>query len=324
MSKVRFHPLFTCLMILLSLLPALFPVSIAANEERGNVTIHLSESADHRSSEGVTLSIVKAADINGEDKKLVPPFTKTRIDLNTLTTSTQLAEAADQFMKICMNESEVEKIGIKTDCQGNASISGLEDGIYLIYSDSIANYERIIPFLISMPSWNEKTNTCDRSLYIEPKHTSLPVLVIQKQDSNTKKNILNRDFSFSLYQDSTCEDKILENQADTQTGTVCFVFSYGTYYLKESKAPKGYLKSDETVKISYRSDGTFLLNDKPVKLNAENKADFIFYNESVSNSLNTSSNANTGVNGYLGFSLGICLIASGIILLLLARKNTIL
>ena len=87
----------------------------------------------------------------------------------------------------------------------------------------------------------------DLSLEIKEK----PVLVniqVNKIDANTKKLIKDKDFEFTLYKDPDCIYSIAS--ASSKDGSATFKsLRYGTYYIKETKAPLGYHLSDEVKKV---------------------------------------------------------------------------
>lgn len=80
-----------------------------------------------------------------------------------------------------------------------------------------------------------------------------PVLTdieVQKVDAQTKKVIRSKDFEFTMYSDVDCKNAITTVSADTNAGTATFKnLRYGTYYIKETKAPTGYLLSKEVKKV---------------------------------------------------------------------------
>ena len=78
---------------------------------------------------------------------------------------------------------------------------------------------------------------------------------VDKVDSITKKTILSKDFVFGLYSDKECTKLITSIHADQKTGTATFKdLRYGTYYVKELEAPKGYKISEEVKKIIINND----------------------------------------------------------------------
>ena len=80
-----------------------------------------------------------------------------------------------------------------------------------------------------------------------------PVLTdieVQKVDAQTKKVIRSKDFEFTMYSDADCKNAITTVSADQNAGTATFKdLRYGTYYIKETKAPTGYLLSSEVKKV---------------------------------------------------------------------------
>ena len=73
---------------------------------------------------------------------------------------------------------------------------------------------------------------------------------VNKIDSMTKQVIKSKDFKFGIYSDAECTKLLKEVSADTATGTATFKdVKFGTYYIKEIAAPKGYKLSSEVIKV---------------------------------------------------------------------------
>ena len=73
---------------------------------------------------------------------------------------------------------------------------------------------------------------------------------VNKVDSITNKAIISKDFEFTIYKDKACTDKIMTVNANTEDGTATFKdLRYGSYYIKETKAPTGYFLSDEVKEV---------------------------------------------------------------------------
>lgn len=73
---------------------------------------------------------------------------------------------------------------------------------------------------------------------------------VVKVDTQTKQNIKSKDFEFTIYEDEACTKAIKKVNADQSSGTATFnEIGYGTYYIKETKAPTGYSLSKEVVKV---------------------------------------------------------------------------
>ena len=73
---------------------------------------------------------------------------------------------------------------------------------------------------------------------------------VNKVDSQTLKAIVSKDFEFTMYNDAECKDAITKVNANTKDGTATFNdVPFGTYYIKETKAPLGYQLSTEVKKV---------------------------------------------------------------------------
>lgn len=87
----------------------------------------------------------------------------------------------------------------------------------------------------------------DLSLEIKEK----PILVniqVNKVDAKTKQLIKDKDFEFTLYKDPDCIYSMVA--ASSKDGSATFKdLRYGTYYIKETKAPFGYHLSTEVKKV---------------------------------------------------------------------------
>ena len=107
----------------------------------------------------------------------------------------------------------------------------------------------------------------------------LSSVLVNKVDSVTGENIISRKFEFTLYSDLECKNEIITVNANTDDGTALFSdLRYGTYYIKETKAPKGYMLSDEVVKIEINDKGVFANGEK---LTEENDVYSIVYQNSL-------------------------------------------
>ena len=73
---------------------------------------------------------------------------------------------------------------------------------------------------------------------------------VRKVDSITKEVIKSKSFAFTIYSDKECTKEIKTVNANTEDGTATFTdVEYGTYFIKETKAPVGYELSDEVKKV---------------------------------------------------------------------------
>ena len=133
---------------------------------------------------------------------------------------------------------------------------------------------------------------------------------LTKIDSKTKEVILEK-FTFGLYIDEECKELIQQVDSNKETGTILFDdVRYGTYYIKEITAPKGYEKSDKVVKVEINDKGVFV-DDKEIS-EKDNIYNFEFENAPIET-------PNTGDNSHLKLIGGV-MILSLLGLILLAIK----
>lgn len=86
----------------------------------------------------------------------------------------------------------------------------------------------------------------------------LQSIKLVKVDANTKETIKDK-FTFGIYEDVECTKLIKEIEANKEDGTVLFSdLRYGNYYIKEIKAPKGYVLSDKVIKVEINDKGVFI------------------------------------------------------------------
>lgn len=141
--------------------------------------------------------------------------------------------------------------------------------------------EKTAPYGYELTEEVEFTVTTDKETQkIEMKDMPiLKTIKVIKADSETKETI-KANFKFGIYEDPECTKLIKELKSDKDSGTVSFEdLRYGTYYIKETEAPKGYQLSDKIVKIEISDKGTFadgeLLEDK------DSICTFTYYNKLV-------------------------------------------
>ena len=71
-----------------------------------------------------------------------------------------------------------------------------------------------------------------------------------KLDSQDMKPVISKDFEFTMYSDPECKNAVKVVNANTEDGTATFKdVRYGIWYIKETKAPKGYQLSSEVKKV---------------------------------------------------------------------------
>lgn len=207
---------------------------------RGSIAIHLDDTDNDLSKEYVEIALVKVATITSQGYELTPLFEESKVDLMGIETAEELVEASSRLEKFIPENVEVPSL--KTDKNGQCVFKNLEVGVYLLYPKDIAMYDRISPFLIAVPTFNIETGQMQYDINIIPKHTHNPSIRVHKVDSLDNDKVL-KDAEFTLYDETMTELKV----ASTNEKGIAEFYNVknGTYWIKETKAPKGYkLKSD--------------------------------------------------------------------------------
>lgn len=207
---------------------------------RGSIAIHLDDTDNDLSKEYVEIALVKVATITSQGYELTPLFEESKVDLMGIETAEELVEVSSRLEKFIPENVEVPSL--KTDKNGQCVFENLEVGVYLLYPKDIAMYDRISPFLIAVPTFNIETGQMQYDINIIPKHTHNPSIRVHKVDSLDNDKVL-KDAEFTLYDETMTELKV----ASTNEKGIAEFYNVknGTYWIKETKAPKGYkLKSD--------------------------------------------------------------------------------
>lgn len=135
---------------------------------KGSITIKLADAKNNQSKEGVEFSISKIADIEDGLYKVKEDYKSIEVDLNNIKTANDLELAAELFKKVAKTDNLM-----KTNANGECNIDDLDVGVYLVYAKNIANYDNITPFIVSIPSWNEKDKSMSYDIQVIPKHTEI-------------------------------------------------------------------------------------------------------------------------------------------------------
>ena len=154
-------------------------------------------------------------------------------------------------------------------------VTGLEENKTYILKETTA------PYGYELTEEIEFTVTTDKETQlIEMK--DMPILKdirVIKVDNKTNE-VIKDNFTFGIYEDAECTKLIKEIKSNKDDGCVTFEdLRYGTYYIKEIKAPKGYVLSDDVVKIEINDKGVFI-NDNLVE-EQDNAYSFEFKNTPI-------------------------------------------
>lgn len=293
-------------------LPPEEDLTIVPDDGLGSIRITLTDAAtEGRSKENVEFGLNEIADIEKGEYVLRQPYEEAGIDINQI----QYAKDLEVAAKALKDYTETPEQTVKTSEEGKASFENLEVGVYLLYAIDLADYDVIEPFIISIPSWNETDKIMLYDVDVQPKHSHLPVIDVQKVDSVTKKNITNNRFEFTSYTDQECKDQIQTVKGDTTSGTADFTVTYGTVYIKETKAPQGYLLSDEVVKVEFNENGVFV-NDQKI-----DPTDEYIYSIVYQNALMPSEQVRTMVETNAWLLYGVLGLAVGAFIIVLHKSR---
>lgn len=285
-----------------------FPKAVLAKEQKGSITIQLTDTENNQSKKDVQFGINQVATIQNGQYVLNQ---QSSVDLNAIHTSQELESAAITLKK----EINHPEYLIKTNENGKALINNLPLGVYLLYAIDVADYERIMPSLIAIPSFDEVEHVMKYDQLIYPKHENFPQLSILKVDAKTQQPLLNQDFEFTIYSDQNCTQALNSIGGNKNNATAVFTIPYGTWYIKETQAPKGYQLSTDIIIVTFNEDG-FYLNHQQIETNDKNQYSFSFPNHALPNH-----STNTNDPTPLTFYLMICCLSSMTILYLLSSKR---
>jgi LPXTG-motif cell wall-anchored protein len=154
-------------------------------------------------------------------------------------------------------------------------VKGLEEGKTYILKETTAPYgyeiTEEIKFVVTTDKETQKVEMKDMPI--------LKNVKVIKVDSETKETIKDK-FTFAIYEDPECTKLIKEVKSNKEGGTALFEeLRYGTYYIKETKAPNDYELSDRVVKVEINDKGIFV-DDTQVEEN-DNTIEFSFENKKI-------------------------------------------
>ena len=215
--------------------------------------------------------------------------------------------------KLVVTDKEGNEIDKWTSTKEPHHVVGLEEGKTYVLTETTCPYGYEIAESITFTVTTDK-----ETQLIEMK--DMPILKsvqVEKIDKDTGEHIKSNKFTFGIFEDEECTKLIKEAGANEFEGTALFEnLRYGTFYIKELKAPLGYKLSDQVVKIEINDEGVFA--DGVSLEETEGIYSFVYYNSLLPA-------VQTGNETNYALLLGIAAIATvGIIggtILLKRKKN---
>lgn len=154
-------------------------------------------------------------------------------------------------------------------------VIGLEEGKEYLLTEITSPYgyeiAETITFKVTEDKETQKIEMKDMPI--------LKTLKIFKVDEDTGE-IIKDKFTFAIYEDEECTKLIQMVDSDKKQGTIIFEgIRYGTVYLKEVSAPKGYQLSEKIVKIEINDNGVFA--DGELLEDDNSICTFTYYNKQI-------------------------------------------
>lgn len=144
--------------------------------KKGSISIELEDIDGLQDKGNVRFSIAKVADVIDGEYKMIEVFNGLGLDLNTIETSVQLEEVANKLASEKLNKVIDNEKELVTDYNGVGSVDNLEVGVYLVLPKDTAKYEKISPFLVSIPYWVEADKQMSYDVKAIPKHSPYPTI----------------------------------------------------------------------------------------------------------------------------------------------------
>ena len=274
------------------LFSCIIPVQASTN---ASITIELQDSIDNLSKENVEFEIVQVAKYEDGYYVLNEGFQDLNVDLNKELKAEQIEELCNVIKK-----KSVEGVKVKTNQEGIVKISNVEKGMYFIDPIDISEYDNISSMLVSVPEWEMNELIYDVVVY--PKHSPFEKLILKKVDHKTKQEILDL-IEFTSYRDKDCKEEIKTYKGN---GTISMLMRDQKMYVKETKAPSGYVLSDKVLCVEVK-DHELYVDDEKLESNI-----FMFENQKI--------HVPTGIEYHGNIYVTLGLVALVIILHLINKK----
>ena len=221
-------------------------------------------------------SYVKATDVefivttDKETQKVVMIDKLVEITKTDITNGNELEGA-----ELEVTDEDGNTIDKWTSTEEPHKVKGLEEGKTYILKETTAPYgyeiTEEIKFTVTTDKETQKIEMKDMPI--------LKNVKVIKIDTETKEVIKDK-FIFAIYEDPECTKLIKEVKSNSEDGTALFEeLRYGTYYIKEIKAPKDYELSNKIVKVEINDKGIFV-DDTQVE-ETENTIEFTFENKKI-------------------------------------------
>ena len=141
---------------------------LAFSENSGNITVRI-PSLKGENVENIKVSINKVADIVDGQYVLKSDFKNVNVDLNKMENGESYKKAAESFCRAI--DERTDRISLYTDSKGEIKAEGLEEGVYIVSSKGNENTGKLSAAIISVPQWDELSDTARYNIICEPKRS---------------------------------------------------------------------------------------------------------------------------------------------------------
>lgn len=239
----------------------LLPLAASAKKPAGTIEIRLDESGSLRESKGVVFEAYRVADVQEEGLAFLPGYEDCTLTYADFDDGSKMKEA----IALLESKKGTPQARAAVNEEGRAVFEDMPYGLYLFCAADLKEFDWVGSFLVLLPLWNGEENRYEDHVVISAKSVPLPDLQVLKVDANNLP-ITGKGFAFGWYGDEACKNLLLEKEGDSKTGTVRFRLKPGeTRWLKETKAPAGYVLSKETVKVAMDAEGSLFVNGEEVQ-----------------------------------------------------------
>lgn len=145
--------------------------------DKGSITIQLEKSETATDLASVKFGIIKVANLVDGEYILTDSFKSSDVDLNNIANAEELQKVATQLSK---NTSSFE-YEEATSKEGTIVLSGLGTGVYLLVVTDNANYDVVLPTLVSIPTYQDIVGY-NYNIMVEPKHSPSKDTDKEKED----------------------------------------------------------------------------------------------------------------------------------------------
>lgn len=238
---------FTCLLAVLAAC-FLVPDPLSAREPSGTIQVVL-ENEEGDPAEGtvnIPFSLYQVGTVIQGENRLLPEWEKTDFDLSSLSSASEVQQAALKLLHTAETGKLSPLAAGKTGKDGILEFTGLDSGIYLLSAEQGRSSVLILPALVQIPSLNEETGQMTESVICRPKLTTLPEITIRKTEAETGK-LIPSGFVFELRH---LESRKILQERKGENGTVKFTVPFGKSVIAEAEPPDGYLKSSREISLA--------------------------------------------------------------------------